>query len=71
MVSSNQSGSAGGQSSQHQQNVRSDFDTGKIKLLVVTSVAEEGVNIAACNLIIKYNNVGSERSMIQRRGLLE
>ena len=68
MVSSNQSGAAGGQSSQEQQQMRNDFDHGNIKVLVVTSVAEEGVNIAACNLIIKYNNVGSERSMIQRRG---
>ncbi|KAF7634718.1 hypothetical protein Mgra_00005866 [Meloidogyne graminicola] len=68
MVSSNQSLSAGGQSTLEQQNMIKDFDSGKVKVLVVTSVAEEGVNIAACNLIIKYNNVGSERSMIQRRG---
>ena len=68
MVSSNQCLSAGGQSAQEQQNMIRDFDSGRIKVLVVTSVAEEGVNIAACNLIIKYNNVGSERSMIQRRG---
>lgn len=41
---------------------------GKIKILVVTSLAEEGIDISACNLIIKYNSVGSERTMIQRRG---
>nr|CAD2177130.1 unnamed protein product [Meloidogyne enterolobii] len=68
MVSSNQSLSAGGQSTQEQQQMIRDFDSGKVKVLVVTSVAEEGVNITACNLIVKYNNVGSERSMIQRRG---
>jgi ATP-dependent RNA helicase DDX58 len=42
--------------------------SGRIKILVVTSIAEEGIDISACNLIIKYNNVGSERTMIQRRG---
>jgi ATP-dependent RNA helicase DDX58 len=31
-------------------------------------VAEEGLDISACNLIVKYNTVGSERTMIQRRG---
>lgn len=41
---------------------------GYTKILVVTSVAEEGLDISACNLIIKYNTVGSERTMIQRRG---
>uniref|UniRef100_A0A914HI26 RNA helicase n=1 Tax=Globodera rostochiensis TaxID=31243 RepID=A0A914HI26_GLORO len=68
MVSSNQSGTMGGQSSDEQRLMRERFSKGIIKVLVVTSVAEEGVNIAACNLIIKYNNVGSERQMIQRRG---
>lgn len=41
---------------------------GGLKVLVVTSVAEEGIDISECNLIIKYNSVGSERTLIQRRG---
>uniref|UniRef100_A0A183BV17 RNA helicase n=1 Tax=Globodera pallida TaxID=36090 RepID=A0A183BV17_GLOPA len=68
MVSANASGTMGGQSSDEQRRMREGFSVGLIKVLVVTSVAEEGVNIAACNLIIKYNNVGNERQMIQRRG---
>lgn len=48
--------------------MRDRFERGDIKILVVTSVADEGINIMECNLIIKYNNVGSERTLIQRRG---
>uniref|UniRef100_A0A914CMZ3 RNA helicase n=1 Tax=Acrobeloides nanus TaxID=290746 RepID=A0A914CMZ3_9BILA len=68
VTSSNQSASASGQSNEMQREMLQKFDTGSIKVLVATSVAEEGLDISACNLIIKYNNVGSERSLIQRRG---
>uniref|UniRef100_A0A915CU90 Helicase C-terminal domain-containing protein n=1 Tax=Ditylenchus dipsaci TaxID=166011 RepID=A0A915CU90_9BILA len=68
MTSSNQSASTGGQSADIQQDMVKRFAHGDLKILVVTSVAEEGINIAECNLIIKYNNVGSERTLIQRRG---
>lgn len=68
LLGSNQSANVGGQSSDIQRLMRSKFERGEIKILVVTSVADEGINIMACNLIIKYNNVGSERTLIQRRG---
>jgi len=68
MTSSNQSAFSGGQSSDIQRLMRDRFEQGDLKILVVTSVADEGINIAECNLIIKYNNVGSERTLIQRRG---
>lgn len=48
--------------------MREKFERGELKILVVTSVADEGINIMECNLIIKYNTVGSERTLIQRRG---
>jgi len=48
--------------------MRARFESGELKILVVTSVADEGINIVECNLIVKYNNVGSERALIQRRG---
>lgn len=48
--------------------MRDRFKRGEIKILVVTSVADEGINIMECNLIVKYNSVGSERTLIQRRG---
>lgn len=44
------------------------FNKGSIKVIVATSVAEEGLDISACNLIIKYNDTGSQTSLIQRRG---
>lgn len=48
--------------------MRNRFERGELKILVVTSVADEGINIMECNLIVKYNTVGSERTLIQRRG---
>uniref|UniRef100_A0A158R4E3 RNA helicase n=1 Tax=Syphacia muris TaxID=451379 RepID=A0A158R4E3_9BILA len=57
-----------GQSSSEQRRMIKYFNDGQIKVLVATSVAEEGLDISACNLIIKYNNTGSEMSLIQRRG---
>jgi ATP-dependent RNA helicase DDX58 len=68
MTSTNQSQSLGGQSAEMQREMLTRFENGTIKILVVTSVAEEGLDIAECNLIVKYNSVGSERSLIQRRG---
>lgn len=68
MTSSNQSATSGGQSSDIQRLMRNRFEQGELKILVVTSVADEGLDIAECNLIVKYNNVGSERTLIQRRG---
>ncbi|VDN45675.1 unnamed protein product [Gongylonema pulchrum] len=66
-VGSNQSSSVDGQTSEQQRAMIEDFNHGIVKILVATSVAEEGLDISACNLIIKYNNAGSERTLIQRR----
>ncbi|KAM3716801.1 Antiviral innate immune response receptor RIG-I [Dirofilaria immitis] len=68
ITSSNQSSSLSGQTAEEQRTVIESFNQGILKVLVATSVAEEGLDISACNLIIKYNNTGSERSLIQRRG---
>ncbi|KAI6211687.1 hypothetical protein M3Y96_00460500 [Aphelenchoides besseyi] len=68
LTSTNQSVKLGGMSNDQQKRVIQQFSSGCVKVLVVTSVAEEGMDISACNLIIKYNVVGSERTLIQRRG---
>ncbi|VDK76886.1 unnamed protein product [Litomosoides sigmodontis] len=68
VTSSNRASSLSGQTAEEQRTVIENFNQGTLKVLVATSVAEEGLDISACNLIIKYNNTGSERSLIQRRG---
>ncbi|KAK0393789.1 hypothetical protein QR680_000402 [Steinernema hermaphroditum] len=68
VTSANQSSSLGGQSGYLQRQTIENFNHGLLKILVATSVAEEGLDISTCNLIIKYNNTGSEKTLIQRRG---
>ncbi|MHA1729787.1 MAG: DEAD/DEAH box helicase [Promethearchaeota archaeon] len=45
-----------------------DFKAGKYNILVSTSVAEEGLDIDECDLVIFYDAVPSEIRLIQRRG---
>ncbi len=51
-----------------QRKVLRDFKDGLYCTLVATSVAEEGLDIAECDLVVMYDAVPSEVRYIQRRG---
>ncbi|KAI1898281.1 hypothetical protein AGOR_G00070710 [Albula goreensis] len=54
--------------SKEQRDVLTKFRTGEINLLIATTVAEEGLDIAECNFVIRYGLVTNEIAMIQARG---
>ncbi|CAG5115396.1 unnamed protein product, partial [Candidula unifasciata] len=58
----------GGMTTAEQDEVIQRFQSGDVRLLVSTSVGEEGIDIPECNLVIKYNHVGNEVTTVQTRG---
>eukprot|EP00906_Rhabdomonas_costata_P009103 RCo012908 len=57
-----------GMSGARQQIILQDFREGRCNLLLATNVAEEGLDVPACNLVIRYDTSFSITSLIQSRG---
>ncbi|XP_042322696.1 probable ATP-dependent RNA helicase DHX58 isoform X1 [Sceloporus undulatus] len=51
-----------------QQNVIHNFRKGALNLLLSTSVAEEGLDIPECNIVVRYGLMTNEIAMMQARG---
>ncbi|KAM5152011.1 interferon-induced helicase C domain-containing protein 1 isoform 2-T2 [Mantella aurantiaca] len=51
-----------------QKKVIHKFSTGELNLLIATSVAEEGLDIPECNIVIIYGRITNEIAMMQARG---
>ena len=44
------------------------FKDGKHKIIIATTVAEEGLDVKKCDLVIRYDHVTNVTAMIQARG---
>jgi len=58
----------GGMTLAKQRDVIEQFRNGQLNLLVSTTVLEEGLDIPACNLVVRYNHVTNEIARVQAHG---
>ncbi|KAL3863069.1 hypothetical protein ACJMK2_004847 [Sinanodonta woodiana] len=67
-VGTNATRDKGGLTKCEQGDKLADFRRGRYKIMVATSVAEEGLDIQQCNLVLRYDHVTHEIAMVQSRG---
>ncbi len=57
-----------GMSSTKQQSILEEFKQGLTNILVATSVAEEGLDVTSCKLVIRMDGIDTALQLIQSRG---
>lgn len=58
----------GGMTLTKQHSTIEQFRSGQLNLLVSTTVLEEGFDVPACNLVVRYNHVTNEIARVQAHG---
>lgn len=61
-------GESKGLTQRQQEEIMRAFKKGEYDVLVATQVAEEGIDVAECDLVVFYDNVPSAIRYVQRRG---
>lgn len=57
-----------GMTQHDQEQILECFRQGEYRLLISTSVLEEGLDVPECNFIVRYCKIGNEISTVQTRG---
>ncbi|XP_077867713.1 antiviral innate immune response receptor RIG-I-like [Saccoglossus kowalevskii] len=68
LIGSGGSGENPGLTQSEQTNILEMFKDGCHRIIICTSVAQEGIDIASCNLVFRYNYSNNEIGRIQSKG---